>query len=315
MGYSLWKLVVLALAANSQQTSPARPSVANQTFEVDVVFPRPLWETYAKREFQIFKTNEIIPLVLAVQNLTEWKIGNNTAEWYWYIYSHAGEHLQPVDLIDTGRFNPADAGKTGPAFLVAATNSSTWYPKGSTVAQRRTQNDTFSFQWKMGFESSPDSPCVNYLMGSNTSTEIGHNIASRFYVLPEGVELDPGDAPDEVAIPLAPHCPESNGIYHVHASPNVTETACPVEVTTVIPTTPVPEVTNQGNPCNVKIDGAVASSISSRVASITSEWIHGTAVTTEAVATSTSSGGVGVARPVQTAVAAAAGLLCGLALS
>lgn len=58
MGYSLWKFVILALAASSE-TVPGRPSIANQTFEVDVIFPRPgqVWQTYATREIQTFKAN------------------------------------------------------------------------------------------------------------------------------------------------------------------------------------------------------------------------------------------------------------------
>ncbi len=321
MGYFLWKLAALGLAASAQQTAPARPNIANQTFEVDVVFPRPLWETYAKHEFQVFKKDEIIPLVLAVQNLTEWRIGNNTVDWYWTIYSHAAEDLKPLDLLDQGRFEIPEDGKSGPVFLVAATNSSTWYPERSypTAKLPREQGDTFSFQWRMGFES-PNFHCTMHFDYDNRTTLFSHNIASSFYVLDDGEHPAGSRTPDEVAIPQAPHCPESNGLYHVYASPNVTETECPIEVTTVLPPTPAPEATNQGNPCAAQVDDAIASNISSRVASITSIWISRTAVPTSAtptptIPTSTSRGFAGAACPVQTAMAAAAGLLCGFALS
>jgi hypothetical protein len=70
----------------------------------------------------------------------------------------------------------------------------------------------------------------------------------------------------------------------------------------------------QADPCVVKVDQAVASSISSSVASMVSSMQAASMSTTTAHPTSTSSGGVGVVRPVQTALAAAC-VLCGLTFS
>ena len=316
MGYSLWKFVILALAASSE-TVPGRPNIANQTFEVDVIFPRPgpVWQTYATREIQTFKANEIIPLVLAVQNLTDWKVANLSITWEWFIYSLAAPDYKRTALLDTGLFETADAMKTDPAFLVAVTNSSTWY-QNDTFIQRspKAPGETYVFQWAASFDTDT-LRCYDRFRRDELPNFDGFGNAAVFDVLSESEQLRANFTTAVVAIPQAPQCPESNGLYQVHGSSNTTETECPVQITTVIPATPVPEETNQGNPCAVQIDSAMASSISSRVASVTSAWTATTTMTARGVSTSTSSGGVGAAHPVQTAMAAAACLLCGLAFS
>ncbi len=315
MGYSFWKLVILALAVSSQETAAARPNIANQTFEVDVVFPRPVWQTYAMRDIQTFKANEIIPLVLAVQNLPDWKVANQSIGWEWFIYSLAAPDYERKALLDHGFFETVDAMKTDPAFLVAVTNSSTWY-KNDTVTHRspKAPGETYMFQWSASFDTD-DSRCYLRNRRGELPNLNSFSTAAIFDVLSESEQLRVNISTAIVAIPQAPQCPESNGLYQIHGSSNATETQCPVEITTVIPATPLPEETNQGNPCAVQIDDAIASSISSRVASVTSAWTAQSTTTTGSVATSTSSGGAGAVLPVQTAMAAAACLLCGLALS
>ena len=312
MGYSLWKFVILALAASSE-TVPGRPNIANQTFEVDVVFPRPVWQTYDMRDIQTFKANEIIPLVLAVQNLTEWKVANLSITWEWFIYSLAAPNYTRTVLLDAGLFETADAMKTDPAFLVAVTNSSTWY-QNDTITKRspKAPGETYVFQWVASFDTDT-SRCYDRFRRDELPNFDGFGTAAIFDVLSESEQLRANFTTAVVAIPQAPQCPESNGLYQVHGSSNATETQCPVQINTVIPATPLPEATNQGKPCAVQIDNAMASSISSRVASVTSAWTA--TATTKTVPTSTSSGGAGAAHPVQTAMAAAACLLCGMAFS
>ncbi len=323
MGYSLWKFVILALAASSQQTTPARPNIANQTFEVDVVFPGPVGQTYDMREIQTFKANEIIPLVLAVQNLTDWTVGNLSIRWQWFIYSIAPPDYQPIDWLDGGWLETVDATKTDPAFLVAVANSSEWYRNDTGVhVTPKAPGDIYMFQWTAFFDWD-DSRCafrhrrgelpnVNALQAPYRG---GFHAGAVFDVLSESEQLRANFSTAVVAIPQAPQCPETSGLYHVHGTSNATETECPVDITVINPGTTIPEGTNEGNPCAVQIDNAMASSISSRVASVTSAWTAHSTTTTRSVPTSTSRGGAGPALPVQTAIAAAACLLCGLTLS
>lgn len=328
MGYSLWKFVMLAIAASAQQTAPARPTIANQTFEVDIVFPRSTGQTYAMREWQTFKANEIIPLVLAVQNLTEWKVGNLSIRWEWYIYAVAAPDYQPVLWLDGGVFNTVDATKTDPAFLVAATNSSTWYESlGGIQVPPKVAGDLYQFQWTAYYDW-PDSRCAfRHRRGELPNIRAlqapyrgGFYLGSTFDVLSEAEQRRANFSTAVVSIPQAPQCPETVAVFEIGGSANATETECAVEIAGINPNTTIPEGTSRGNPCAVQIDNAMASSLSSRVASATSAWAatsttKTTMTRTRAVPTSTSRGAAGVALPMQTAVAAAACLLCGLALS
>ncbi|KAK4035261.1 hypothetical protein C8A01DRAFT_18042 [Parachaetomium inaequale] len=300
MGYSLRRFAVLALAvaASSQQTPP--PNI-NQPFEVDAIFPRPFEQTLAMEDLQKFKPNEIIPLVIAVQNMTAWTVGNQTVSWEWDIMSLPADGTRGR-IVDAGIFDTADAVKTNPAFLVAVTNSSTWYQNTSAASvPPKTPGDTYLFQWTASIYTLNDSCAFQYPRIPNRYVWY---TASVFDVLTESEQEERHNVTTAVvAIPQAPECPELNGIYQ--ATFNETATECQLGVVAV--------ETIQGNPCAARVDSAIASSISSRVASSTSAWTAPT-TTTAPAATSTSSGGAGVAHPVQTAMAAAC-LLCGLALS
>jgi hypothetical protein len=304
MGYSLRRLVALALAVavavSSHQTPP--PNI-NQPFEVDAIFPRPFEQTFAMEDLQTFKANEIIPLVIAVQNMTAWTVGNQTVWWEWFISSLPANGTRGR-IVDTGIFDTTDAVKTNPAFLVAVTNSSTWYQKtwaGSVPS--KTPGDTYLFQWAANIYLSNDSCAFQYPEIPNRYV---WKTASVFDVLTESEEKERHNVTiSAVAIPQGPECPELNGFYQ--ATFNETATECQLGIVAVEPKM------IQSNPCAAQVDSAIASSISSRVASSTSAWTAPT-TTTAPPATSTSSGGVGVAHPVQTAMAAAC-LLCGLALS
>ena len=315
MGYTLWKFILLALAVSSREASPAHPNIANQTFEVDLVFPRPFWQSYAMRDMQTFKANEIIPLVLAVQNLTDWEVDNLKIRWEWFILSLSASDYNQTTLLDHGRFETVDATKTDPAFLVAVTNSSTWYQNDTYLEHSpKSPGDTYMLQWAAYFDT-PDFRCYyRHRRDELPNFDVYGNVAI-FDVLSESEQLRANFSTAAIAIPLAPQCPESNGLFQIYGTSNATETECPVEIATVVPATPLPEGTHLGNPCAIQIDNAIASSISSRVASVTSAWAAPPTTTTRSVPTSTSSGGAGAVLPVQTAMAAAACLLCGLALS
>ncbi len=111
-----------------------------------------------------------------------------------------------------------------------------------------------------------------------------------------------GDKSPAVAVDIlqAPACPQFDQVAQI--TYDATATACQLDPQTGSP---------KGNPCAVKVDGAVATSIANHVASMSSSLVAASATV---AATSTSTGGVGAARTVQTALAAAC-VLCGLAFS
>ena len=120
MGYFLWKVatvaVVFAGAVTSRQTAPVNSTT--QLMEVDIVFPRN--ETYRR--------TEIIPIVLAVQNMPTRKVNNTTMTWGWESvpYSYG---TTPWDYpYDVGVFEvlPNDSPATDPTFLIAVTNVTQW---------------------------------------------------------------------------------------------------------------------------------------------------------------------------------------------
>ncbi|KAK4125415.1 hypothetical protein N657DRAFT_688192 [Parathielavia appendiculata] len=309
--YSLRTFVVVALAASasSQQTPPAN---INQHFEVDTVFPRPVEQTFAMEDLQTFKANEIIPLVIAVQNLGAWTLGNLTMVWQWYIQSVPANGTRGR-ILDVGVFDTTDAATKNPAFLVAVTNSSTWYQNTTRwQVSPKAPGETYLFQWTASFYAANNSCYFRYPDVPNLYV---WKTASVFDVLSESEEQiylrarRPTSLENvttaEVAIPQAPECPELGGLYQ--ATFNETATDCQLGVVAVEGI--------QGNPCAAQVDSIVAHSISSRVASSISAWTAPPTTTrTGSAPTSTSRGGAGVAQPVQTAMAAAC-ILCGLALS
>jgi hypothetical protein len=101
--------------------------------------------------------------------------------------------------------------------------------------------------------------------------------------------------PKDVAV--TPGCPEFGGVVQIRPNDNAAGAECfVVEML----------AGREGNPCAVKVDEAVFSTISSQVSALATP----TMTTTPSPI---SSAGVGPARTVQTALAAAC-LLCGLAL-
>ncbi|KAK4097025.1 hypothetical protein N658DRAFT_510758 [Parathielavia hyrcaniae] len=313
MGHSFWSFVVagLALAAGaSPQASQQTPAAnINQPFEVDAIFPRPFEQTFAMEDLQTFKANEIIPLVIAVQNFGSWTVGNLTMQWAWYIQSLPANGTRGRTL-DAGLFDTTDAVDRNPAYLIAVTNSSTWYENTSWSFSPKAPGETYLFQWSASYYARNDSCWFHYPEVPNLSV---WKTVSVFDVLSESEEernnKNNNVTISAVAIPQAPECPELSGLYH--ATVNHTAADCQLGIVAVEPA----DAAQEGNPCAAQVDDTVASSISSRVASSTSAWTAPpTTASAPADRTSTSSGGAGaVAHPVQTVMAAAC-LLCGLAL-
>ncbi len=133
--YSRWKTiaaVALAGVASSQQTTP--PNIPMQSFEVDIVFPRN----------NTYKQTEIIPIVLAVQNLTTWTVGNSSVSWHWDIMSWSGGSSPGGIIYDSEDFQiPNDASTANPTFLIAVTNFTQWY---SGRNSKRT-DEKYMLQW------------------------------------------------------------------------------------------------------------------------------------------------------------------------
>jgi hypothetical protein len=296
---SFWnlKFVTLALAgaATSQQTAP--PNTTTQLLEVDLVFPRN--ETY--------RHTEIIPIVLAVQNLAAWAAANSSTVWSFSIDPWSEGSVPGGISYDFGYFEmlPNDAPATDPTFLVAVTNVTKWY---SDLHIAKRWGEKYMLQWAAG-RRTPDSPCHTngFRLGSSEAVMFDVRMTDNEDYFPR--YTSPGTAVD---ILQATGCPQFNQIAQVTSNPTATATSlCPVGLQTA------PASNVQGNPCAVTIDKAVASHISSHVARLSSSLVA-TASTTAAAALPTtrmSSAGVGgAARPLQTALAAAC-VLCGLSFS
>ena len=273
MGYSLWKSigVALAAAASSQQAVP--PNIPTQSFEVDVVFPRN----------STYKQAEIIPIVLAVQNLTTWTIGNSSVAWHWDIMSWSEGSAPGGIIYDSGEFRiPNDASTANPTFLIAITNFTQWY-QGHASKKR---GEKYMLQWHATW-SEADNLC-----------QYAGWVPSLEAVMFDVRTADEANDSAAIAVDIlqGPKCPQFDQIAHI--TYNATATSCQLG----------PQIGSpQGNPCAVKVNDPIASSISSRVASLAGP-------STTAVPTSTSTGGGEAARTMQTALAAAC-VLGGLVFS
>ena len=275
MGYSLWKPIAVALAAAASSQQAAPPNIPTQSFEVDVVFPRN----------STYKQTEIIPIVLAVQNLTTWTIGNSSVAWHWDIMSWPGGSAPGGIIYDSGEFQiPNDASTANPTFLIATTNSTQWHQHYGA----KKKDEKYMLQWHATW-SEADNLC--HYAGWVPSLE-----AVMFDVQTKDEAAN--SAAIAVDISQGPKCPQFGQIAQI--SYDATATSCQLGPQTGSP---------QGNPCAVKVEGAIASSISSRVAGLAAPSTSPTAVPTS------TSGGMGAARAVPTALAAAACILGGLVFS
>jgi hypothetical protein len=201
-------------------------------------------------------------------------------------------HMTGEDVYDQGGFNlseiaASDAASTGPTFLIAPTNATEWLPKVRTI-QWYTK---FMVQYYL-YDRDLEGRC-----GPSTCVGVVKRQDWRFSLMTADTEraLDLDGYAKGIDIP---ECPEFSAL--IQAKHNATDPECSL----------MREVEGaQGNPCAVKIDPAAASSIISEASRLAAP----TSTSTIEASTSTSSAGVGPARTVQTALAAAC-VLCGLAL-
>jgi hypothetical protein len=291
----LWASAAAGLATLA---AAAEVVTTPRQFEIDIVFPHN--ETY--------KPADAMPIVLAIQNASvAWSLGKFMVGWkIWHL--QMGEEW--AGSADFGYFevfgNETLAGTT--LFLVGFSNVTHWLRWGRPVppATEYTPgvDDRYLLTWSIVWTG---------LLGNCTKRE---SLVSAYEEADGALEFniqsvwgERGGWQGEIhdVHEGIPECPEFGAHVQIGPPPNATKPFCPgFEILE----------SRQGSPCAVKVDQAAASSISSRFSSSVSSYSvsrYPTPTTTAALTSSTSKAGVGPARTVQTALAAAC-VLCGLAL-
>ncbi len=284
-----WLRSCLALATAA--TGTAQAVTTPRQFEVDIVFPHN--ETY--------KPADILPIVFAIQNATiPRSIGVFQLDWKIWICK--GGQFNENTSIDVGwgtmqGFGTNETAADKPLFLVGFAMLTDWL---SAYKYTPTVDDRYLLQWDLFWP---------YLVGNCTdpwvSFEAGRG-AVMFNIQTVGGNEGSGQQGKVHDVQETfPECPEFGGIVQIGPL-NATKPECPALDLLETP---------QGNPCAVTVDQAAASSISRRVTSSALNYlsVYHPATTTTTVSSSKSKAGVGPARTVQTALAAAC-VLCGLAL-
>jgi len=279
--HALTALASLALTTSAQQSQ----SDDTPSFEVDIIFPRN--ETY--------KETEHLPIAFVFQNvsavLAAPKImGKPTIQWsimpFRGGWSPGGLHL------DEGEFTiPTDATKQDHTIFVAYTNITAWWDdfrKPPAEEQYR-----YQLRWH-----------VRWLAHQGNGGECDHVAQGKMMFNLERLLWyeDPKMVGKTADIMQATECPAFAGSVQIR--PNATMPDCPI----IDDKEKIPVVEGMGNPCAVKVDKALLSSISSEASRLAIP-----PATSSEVTTSTSTDGARVLRPIQTVLAAAC-VLCGLAL-
>jgi hypothetical protein len=279
---SLWAPALTALAVSAQQQQ--MPTEV-QTFEIDNVFPRN--ETY--------KTADVFPIVFALQNMTAMaSIGPFQLTWSIMPF---GEGRRPSGLVpDDDEFMLAGssllppnntAPSDGTTYLVDYTNATEW------ISYAKDDDYRFMLQWSLHWPGLDEDLCDRDLSSARASLPDQGSV--MFNVQRTWGENGRWKGPIHDAL-VTTECPQLGSVVEI--APNATTPECPAVQK---------RLEREGNPCGAQPDEAAVSSIMSQVSSMAAP------TSTTAAPSSTSSGGVGPARTVQTALAAAC-LLCGLAL-
>jgi hypothetical protein len=258
-------------------------------FEVDIVFPHN--ETY--------KPADIMPIVLAIQNPSA-ATSIGSFQVFWNIIHLPGGKLNLTfpPQVDYGNIEvlseDATTSADTPLFLVDFTNVTKWMAYDAP-----TVDDRYLLQWSIVWRSLFPT-CTKF--ESLVSSRLPAEGALIFNIQTDDWQGEIHDVQEGI-----PECPEFGALVQVGPPPNATKPACPgFEILE----------SREGSPCAVKVDEVAASGISSRVSSSVASSVsryRPTPTTTVAIESSTSEAGVGPARVVQTALAAAC-VLCGLAL-
>lgn len=268
----------LAVIAVAQQTNPTAKQI-----EIDIVFPRN--ETY--REAQVF------PIVLAIQNMTTIRESNATFHINWSI-QRLNDGWSPAGLAsDEGFFDiSASDTKEGPGLFVGAANVTKWYENPGWGSEDKNK---WMFQWYL--HRREGSTCSSKEDTYSDTVAYGNllfDVKSDVYLIYYDLE----DADYLRNVTNIPECPEFATLLEI--GKNTTNPGCSA----------IQEVQGaQGNPCAVKIDRPTVTSILSEA----SRQAEPTSTIETTASTSTSTAGVGPARTIQTALAAAC-VLSGLAL-
>jgi hypothetical protein len=223
-------------------------------------------------------------------------LNDAAVKWVWEITPYfSGEFASDLPY-DRGVFEvlPTDSPAKDPTFLIAVTNVTRWY---QTLNGAKAWGEKNMLVWAATWYNANGS-CLADLPSNFEAVMFDvelsdNNEWSARYNYTNGIPAD---------IPLAPKCPIFNNVAQITLNP--TATSCE-------PRTRVPAATAQGNPCAVTINEAVATSLSSRVASLSAR-VYATSTTVAVIPTSRSRGGADAARTLPTALAAA-GVFCGLA--
>ncbi|OAQ59655.1 hypothetical protein VFPPC_03864 [Pochonia chlamydosporia 170] len=287
MTCSLRILIILALAATSSLVLAGQ---LNQTYvEIDVIFPRN--ETY--------KPADNFPIALVVQNITGLgSIGNYFI--HWAIMPYIEGRIPDIGLRWNADFAlPRDNTGSKPVILVDTLNVTEWI-------HTKARGERYMLHWSITW----DNRALSVRCGGN-----GYVLGGIMFGLEAKWEKDynatvgwidggKGIEPDILQVPEYPALGQP-----INITPSTTATSCP----TLTYTGPrrEEEVGRQGDPCAVKVDKSVASSISSHAASLATARLP----PTRTLLDSTANNGAWLAvRPVQTALAAAC-FVAGLLLS
>lgn len=281
---SLWAPALTALAAVSAQQQQTPPTDF-PSFEIDNVFPRN--ETY--------KPTDVFPIVFAIQNMTAMaSIGQFTLLWSimpfgeghrpgGISYENRQMELSGSHILPPNNTAPSD----GTTYLVDYTNVTEW------ITHPRDDDYRFMLQWYLSYHDVPEA--CGYA-GTSPAAGTPGDGSVMFNVQRTWGEKGhwKGAIHDDARVTT--ECPELGTVLEI--TPNATSPQCPVVHK---------RLEREGNPCGARPDEVAVSSIMSHVSSLaaptpTTDWWL-----------STSSAGVGPARTVQTALAAAC-LLGGLAL-
>jgi hypothetical protein len=277
---SLWAPALTALAVSAQQML-----TEVHTFEVDNVFPRN--ETY--------NLVDVFPIVFALQNMTAMaSIGQFEFSWGIMPFgagSSPGGIVPDRDqfTLSGSRLLPPNntAPSDGTTYLVDYTNPTEWVHIANDADAR------FMLQWYVRW---PGPLCPHRqpsaLAGLPTEGSVMFNMRRT-----QGDDVLWRGGPTHDALVTPDQCPTLGSVVEIATVPG----GCPVVQK---------RLERPGNPCGARPDAAAVSSIMSQVSSMAAP----TPTPTTAPPSSTSSAGVGPACAVQTALAAAACFLGGLAL-
>ena len=216
---------------------------------------------------------EVFPIAFKIQNLPWIRSPRSELNIFWDIMPYGNGLIPGGIYFDSGTVRVSNDTNSESSYLIATTNVTKWIGRAS-------REDRYMLQWYLSFDS-----CDKDL----ASGDLMFNVVTEA----EAITYEPGEVHKVMDVPP---CPEFAALIAIRN--DTTESQCPLgEV----------DQDTEGNPCYAEASRDTYSSILSQASSLAAP------TSTTASATSTSSAGVGPARTVQTALAAAC-LLGGLAL-